>query len=182
MVLFDAVFVYPLTLLISTWVLGGLFIYTIKMTHFSARTPFERRHIDPLLRHLKQKAIVYSMDVGYTAFRTFRARMGRDTNIRYFSHHCLVDVRDRGRHYTLHLPYRRELKREARFKILAKDTLSGKSEHIHTVPGVPILVSAKELDKSYITCEKPNGDTVWKYNGKERPVCHIVEKDIENSA
>ena len=168
--------VYPLVTLVSAWLLASLFSYTLKATPYARKTRFTLNYIDPGLMYFRKKALIVGVDFGYTVFKTFRAKMGNDSNIEYHGHYCLVHVRDRGRSYKLYLPFHKNLRREARYKITSEGTKEGGDrdiENIYTVPGVPILVSPKEMGKDVIKCSKPNGDVVWSYKEDERPVCHM---------
>lgn len=176
------ILVYPLTLLISIWFLAALFAYTLKSTPYATKAPFTRNYVDPGLAYFKKKALVIGVDFAFVAFTKFRAKMGNDSNIEYHGHHCLVQIRDRGRHYKLYLPYHKNLRHEARYKITAEmdTTFPGERriDHLHTVPGIPILVSPKEMGKDIIKCSKPNGEVVWSYREAERPVCHMIQNQV----
>lgn len=188
---------YPLSVLITLTQLIALFVYTIKASPYSAQSKFAREYVDPLVKYMKTKVLIMVVDIGYASFKRFRANMGKDSNITYFSKHCTVQVRDQGRHYTLYLPYFRSLKREARFQISAvtdkslgngEETLSTAKEcyerlqkqenvtltELTTVPGVPIFVSPSEIGANVIVCSKPNGNVLWAFKDNERPVCHIT--------
>ena len=182
---------YSFTLLVTLWTVPALFAYTLKANSYSSHSPFTHSYIDPAIAYLKGKVLTVGVDVVFVAFKRFRSHMGADSNIEYFEKYCIVHVRDRGRHHKVYLPFRQDLKKHSRFKIMAEahddnsalrdiEGTSSKNSpdlrYIHTVPGVPIMVSPQELGKEVITCSKPNGEVIWSYRGNARPLYELVDK------
>ena len=159
-------------LLLLSSIYSMLVVHPFNQTQASLK--WKRSYIEPITSDITigvTKTLIFTMKL-YVKLR--KAKI--EPNIRYMGNYAIISLQDRMLKGELFVPYRKGLKVTTRYKACAyKDGVC--IHDLSSLPGLPILVKASELDADEIAYVSPaRGRIIRRYSAGERPVTVLLDR------